>query len=185
MNPYIYVAVTVVSVFATYYLTHMNNFKVLREKWIKELRDASCDIIEAYERLYYARDWQWELAASVNATDEAKNRAIRNSEDAQAHALAAWTKLRLLFKEGDKDYEAVKPKLDVLHNSADSAEMIEGRLRMNPATRKKAQDEYIKEINVLLHRHWNEISKSPFQTIKDYMVGIFCKSCPHKKELSN
>ena len=174
MNPYIYVSVTILSVFSTYYLTHMNNFKVLREKWISELRNASCDLIEAYEKLYYANSTRYEKTTpNITISNEERIMLIKACEDAQAHVTAATTKLQFLFKKDDVEYKAILDAIKPLHSSSDKPENIgNATFRMNSKNRIKPQSDYIETVNIILYKHWNEISKSPLSDVKDF---ILCK----------
>lgn len=176
MSPYIYVGVTVTSVFATYYFTHMNNLKVLREKWINEFRNTSCDLIEAYEKLYYANSSRYERLGNsqINVSDTERLQIIKSCEDAQAHATAALTKLQLLFKNGDSEYERLSEKIKNLHDCSDKPEKIGNELRMNPSTRREPQEKYLFLVNEIINKNWNDISKSPFLEVKDFLIRKVC-----------
>ena len=125
MNPlWAILVVNLIALFAVPFLTyryaHKNNLKILKEKWISELRSASTDFIEACERLYYANDVLYGSTSGANVIpDDIRKMLQQRREEAQALVTSADAKIRLLFKEDDKSYIDMKSSIDNLIESVD------------------------------------------------------------------
>jgi hypothetical protein len=145
--------------FLAYRYAHKNNLKMLKEKWITEVRNASAALVEACSRLYSANDSLYQSTSGPTILPDAERKSLQNRrDDAYAEVTGAHAKMRLLFKDGDGDFRGLESTISGLISKVDEP-VTTGNLRhMDPNARLQAQGEYLKKVNNLLHRHWNEIT---------------------------
>ena len=89
--------------YLTYKYVHKNNLKLLREKWIAQVREATVRLLRASEGVYRAN---LELYNRLQPAAPAMPPGERQNLDerlavAQGDFYAARCELRLLFKNGD------------------------------------------------------------------------------------
>lgn len=146
--------------FLTYRYAHKNNVKTLREKWLSELRAAVAAYIEATSNLFYANDIRYQkLSSTTQMSDMERSQYIRRSEEAQAKVSSAWTRIRLLFKDGDSEFQRLEPLLEDLRKSVDEPSRTVAGIGMDPGTWTSAQDAFLKESNLVLTSVWATITK--------------------------
>ena len=146
--------------FLTYRYTHKNNVKTLREKWMSELRSAVSAYIESTTNLYYANDTRYQKLTSMSHTvDSERGQYIKRSEEAQAKVTAAWTRIRLMFKDGDADFVRLEPLLEALRKSVDEPKKTDFGIVMDHKSWVSAQDLFLKESNSILASVWTKITE--------------------------
>lgn len=165
MNPlWAILAVNILALFLVPYLTyrysHENNLKVLKEKWISSLREAAASVIEVSDNLYQANDVLYQSTGSGNVLDEELRKALqKRKHEAQASFAGVEARVRLLFKNGDVDFEGLKSLMDGLAKAVDKPTKVGDILHIDTERKNEAQTEFLNGVNDILHRHWNEISK--------------------------
>ncbi|WP_026600336.1 hypothetical protein [Methylomonas sp. 11b] len=177
MNPLAYLTISITAVFATYFLSHRNNLKVLGEKRVTEIRNASCDLIEACQKLYYANDTRYNqlhIPPVGTVTNEVRLEILKQCEHYQAHVVSSASKLRLLFKSDDKDYNNLELLIVKLIEGCDLKDFNNG---MNIQNRNSAENELLDFLRDLLDRYWNEISESE---LNKALIYIKSKLHPQK-----
>lgn len=166
MNPtWAIVIVNTIAVFAvpffTYRYAHKNNLKILKEKWLSNVRDATSNLVGSCNKLYYANSTRYERANNKDPLLASEMKLLlRRSEDAQAEVTAASVKLRLLFKEGSTVFNPIKDKISEIISSLDNPIHDEGLIRIDSAKWYRTQDEFLKSINILLQTEWESISSN-------------------------
>jgi len=181
MHPIVYLSVTVISVFSTYYLTHRNNFKVLREKWITEVRNASCELMAGCEKLF---DKNTNRYITENSRSRGQNisdsenqlylNSLNSCADAKAQVNIPYYKTKLLFKNGDTTFNELDKKIKKLIESSETPKQHGNSSIMDRKTYELAQQDYNNTVNALLNKHWNEITKSPIDELKSFICDKFC-----------
>ncbi len=146
--------------FFTYWYNHKNNLKILKEKWICELRDTAIEYFNASENLYYANDnFYRRTSTPVTVMPDVQDELQRRREEAQGLVTATSAKIKLLFKKNDSSYVELSKKIDDVLRFVDNP-TTEGNLKYIDIDKKNiAQNDYLEQVNQLLHRCWDEISK--------------------------
>ncbi len=165
MNPlWAILVVNVIALFGMPFLTHRyahkNNLKILKEKWICELRNAITELIEACAKLYHVNATFYSSIIGGNILpDDLLKILQKHRDDAYAHVTSSNAKIQLLFKDGDKSYEELEDSIKNLISSADRPTGEENMQYMDSEKRDSAQREFLVKANRLLHQCWNDITK--------------------------
>jgi hypothetical protein len=146
--------------FLTYHFAHKNNLKILKEKWISELRNAATELIEACEKLYSANDSLCSSTSGGNILpDNLRKDLDKRIAEAQAHVTSAKAKIKLLFKDGDDAYQELENSIQNVISSVNEPSTMGDILYIETKKKNIAQEEYLVKVNTLLGRYWDEISK--------------------------
>lgn len=146
--------------FITYRYAHRNNLKTLRERWVSEFRTSTSSYVQACSDLYYANDMRYQKLSLPNTpADSERTSYIKRCDEAQSKVSAAWAKIRLLFKEGDKDFMRLEPLVKTLKDSVDKPAKIGDAFHMEPKLWNDSQDAFLKESNAILTAEWTKIAK--------------------------
>ncbi len=146
--------------FLTYRYAHKNNLKILKEKWISELRNAATEFVEACEKLYSAHDSLCRNTSGGNTLpNDIHKDLLKRIDEAQAHVISADAKIKLLFKDGDDVYQELENSIHNVISSVNASSKMGDMLYIDVQKKNEAQKEYLAKVNALLGRYWDEISK--------------------------
>lgn len=138
--------------FLTYRYAHKNNLKILKEKWITEVRNASAELVDACFRLYYANDSLYQSTSGLTVLPDAERRPLqKRRDDAYAEVAGAHAKMKLLFKDGDEDFKGVEPAILGLISKVDEPVTKGNLLYMDSSGRDQAQNEYLNRLVRRIH----------------------------------
>ena len=133
--------------------------KVLKEKWLSNLRDTSSSLVGACDKLYYANDARYQGTANrVGVLDTERKALQRRSEEAQAEVTAECAKLRLLFKDGSKSYSRINGEVTTLVSSVDKPKNSGGSFYMDTSLWQSAQSSFLAVVNDVIQTEWQKLS---------------------------
>lgn len=144
--------------FFTYVYSHINNLKVLKEKWLSHIRDVGIDLLEISERMYKLNDRQYSMIRAQQDSEPLLSETKQSLQEAQSQFTAKWNKMRLLFKEGDPEYDTLDKFIDDMKKASDEPVSLEtNEPRMDRDKKIEADEEYLRALNDLLYRKWQDV----------------------------
>jgi hypothetical protein len=163
MNPlWFIVAINILALFLAPYLTyrysHTNNLKVIREKWISELRDIAEKAVLISEQMYRSSDDLYAAIANKDLAAQNAARLERNHYYSKYSALKS--KCFLLFGTNDNRLATIDNSLNSLQVAAENySTNASGTVTMNRQGKNSGNIAFTQSVNEIIQPEWEALEK--------------------------